>query len=144
MKILIYIIASSVMIGQIKVIPQGKTAFTQAMAMERAGNISEAKSIYAKILEDNPKHQPSYFQTCNQILHFYEFVPLFCTLIWGTAFIAQATGMDNIGPFTFNAARFFVGFLAVAPFVFFFERKKIAQWHTSYATIISRSYGCIC
>ncbi len=62
MKILIYIIASSVMIGQIKVIPQGKTAFTQAMAMERAGNISEAKSIYAKILEDNPKHQPSFFQ----------------------------------------------------------------------------------
>ena len=32
------------------------------MAMERAGNISEAKSIYAKILEDNPKHQPSFFQ----------------------------------------------------------------------------------
>ena len=62
MKILLYIIASSVMIGQIKVIPQGKTAFTQAMAMERAGNISEAKSIYAKILEDNPKHQPSFFQ----------------------------------------------------------------------------------
>ena len=50
---------------------------------------------------------------------------VFCTLIWGTAFIAQATGMDNIGPFTFNAVRFFVGFLAVAPFVFFFERKKI-------------------
>jgi len=48
-----------------------------------------------------------------------------CTLIWGTTFIAQDTGMDNIGPFTFNSTRFFVGFLAVAPFVFFFERKKI-------------------
>ena len=48
-----------------------------------------------------------------------------CTLIWGTTFIAQDTGMDNIGPFTFNSVRFFVGFLAVAPFVFIFEKKKI-------------------
>ncbi len=48
-----------------------------------------------------------------------------CTLIWGTTFIAQDTGMDNIGPFTFNAVRFFVGFLAVSPFVFLFEKKKI-------------------
>ncbi len=48
-----------------------------------------------------------------------------CTLIWGTTFIAQDTGMDNIGPFTFNSVRFFVGALAVLPFVYFFERKKI-------------------
>ena len=48
-----------------------------------------------------------------------------CTLIWGTTFIAQDAGMDNIGPFTFNSVRFYVGFLAVAPFVFLFEKKKI-------------------
>ena len=48
-----------------------------------------------------------------------------CTLIWGTTFIAQDTGMDNIGPFTFNSVRFFVGFLAVLPFVFLFEKEKI-------------------
>ena len=29
-----------------------------------------------------------------------------CTFIWGTTFIAQDTGMDNIGPFTFNSVRF--------------------------------------
>ena len=52
---------------------------------------------------------------------------VFCTLIWGTTFIAQDTGMDNIGPFTFNSVRFFVGFLAVSPFVFLFERKKISK-----------------
>jgi len=52
---------------------------------------------------------------------------IICTLIWGTTFIAQDTGMDNIGPFTFNAARFFVGFLAVLPFVLFFEKKKIKE-----------------
>ena len=48
-----------------------------------------------------------------------------CTLIWGTTFIAQDTGMDNIGPFTFNSVRFLVGFLAVLPFVFLFEKEKI-------------------
>ncbi len=49
---------------------------------------------------------------------------LLCTFIWGTTFIAQDTGMDNIGPFTFNAVRFFVGFLAILPLVFLFEVKK--------------------
>ena len=52
---------------------------------------------------------------------------LLCTFIWGTTFIAQDTGMDDIGPFTFNAVRFFVGFLAVAPLAFIFERKKILK-----------------
>ena len=49
---------------------------------------------------------------------------LLCTFIWGTTFIAQDTGMDNIGPFTFNAVRFFVGFLAILPLVLLFEIKK--------------------
>jgi len=48
-----------------------------------------------------------------------------CTFIWGTTFIAQDTGMDNIGPFTFNSVRFFVGFLVVAPFVLLLEKKKV-------------------
>ena len=48
-----------------------------------------------------------------------------CTFIWGTTFIAQDTGMDNIGPFTFNSVRFFVGFLAVTPFVLLLEKKKV-------------------
>ena len=50
-----------------------------------------------------------------------------CTFIWGTTFIAQDTGMDNIGPFTFNFVRFFVGFFAVAPFVLLFEKRKINE-----------------
>jgi len=52
------------------------------------------------------------------------FSALLCTLIWGTTFIAQDTGMDEIGPFTFNAVRFFVGFVAITPLVFLFELKK--------------------
>tara|TARA_B100000989_G_scaffold291200_1_gene265399 strand:- start:937 stop:1827 length:891 start_codon:yes stop_codon:yes gene_type:complete len=52
------------------------------------------------------------------------FSALLCTFIWGTTFIAQDTGMDDIGPFTFNAVRFFVGFLAIVPLAFLFELKK--------------------
>ena len=52
------------------------------------------------------------------------FSALLCTLIWGTTFIAQDTGMDDIGPFTFNAVRFLVGFAAILPLVFLFEKKK--------------------
>ena len=52
------------------------------------------------------------------------FSALLCTFIWGTTFIAQDTGMDDIGPFTFNAVRFFVGFLAIIPLAFLFEIKK--------------------
>ena len=40
---------------------------------------------------------------------------LLCTFIWGTTFIAQETGMEKIGPYTFNAVRFFVGFIALIP-----------------------------
>jgi len=55
------------------------------------------------------------------------FSALLCTLIWGTTFIAQDTGMDDIGPFTFNAVRFFVAFLAVAPLALFFEKKNFSK-----------------
>ena len=53
------------------------------------------------------------------------FSALLCTFIWGTTFIAQDTGMDDIGPFTFNAVRFFIGFLAIIPLAFLFEAKKL-------------------
>ena len=52
------------------------------------------------------------------------FSALLCTFIWGTTFIAQDTGMDDIGPFTFNAVRFFVGFLAIVPLALLFEVQK--------------------
>ena len=50
---------------------------------------------------------------------------LLCTFIWGTTFIAQDTGMDTIGPLTFNAVRFLIGFISIIPIAFIFESKKI-------------------
>ena len=66
---------------------------------------------------------------------------LLCTFIWGTTFIAQDTGMDDIGPFTFNAVRFFVGFLAIVPFAFFFEVKKFeSEFRLDFKTFAILSF----
>ena len=55
------------------------------------------------------------------------FSAFLCTFIWGTTFIAQDTGMDKIGPLTFNATRFFVGFLSIMPIALLIEKKKISK-----------------
>jgi len=66
---------------------------------------------------------------------------LLCTFIWGTTFIAQDTGMDNIGPFTFNAVRFFIGFLAITPLVFLFELKKYkSEFKSDIKTFLNLSF----
>ena len=48
-----------------------------------------------------------------------------CSLIWGSAFIAQDMGMDYNGPFTFTFGRLFLGFLTLTPFLIIYEYKKI-------------------
>ena len=69
------------------------------------------------------------------------FSALLCTLIWGTTFIAQDTGMDDIGPFTFNAVRFFVGFLAIAPLALIFEFKRFnSEFKLDFKTFSTLSF----
>src|SRR3546814_3888602 len=41
-----------------------------------------------------------------------DFLMLITAMIWGTAFVAQRIGMDNIGPFLFTGLRFALGALA--------------------------------
>jgi drug/metabolite transporter (DMT)-like permease len=45
-------------------------------------------------------------------------------VIWGAAFVAQAVGMEHIGPYTFNAARSLVGGVALLPVIAIFDRFK--------------------
>lgn len=40
---------------------------------------------------------------------------LFCTVIWGSAFVAQSVGMDHVGPFTFQAVRCFLAVIGLLP-----------------------------
>ncbi len=66
---------------------------------------------------------------------------LLCTFIWGTTFIAQDTGMDDIGPFTFNAVRFFVGFVAILPLALIFESKKLkSEFKTDFKSFAILSF----
>lgn len=48
---------------------------------------------------------------------------LLAALIWGVAFVAQSVGMDYMGPFTFNGARFLMGSAVLVP-VILFRRKR--------------------
>lgn len=47
---------------------------------------------------------------------------LLTAFIWGTAFVAQRSGMDFIGPITFQCIRSLLGFFSLLPVVFY--RKK--------------------
>lgn len=49
---------------------------------------------------------------------------LLAGVIWGMAFIAQSTAMDDIGPLQFSGIRFLLAFIAVLPFVFWEKRRK--------------------
>ncbi len=46
-----------------------------------------------------------------------DFLMLITAMIWGTAFVVQRIGMDNIGPFLFTGLRFALGALALLPLV---------------------------
>ncbi len=61
---------------------------------------------------------------------------ILCSLIWGTAFVAQDMGMDFIGPYTFTAGRMFLGFVALLPFFFIFEFKKTVKSNLNLKTIL--------
>ena len=58
-----------------------------------------------------------------------------CSLIWGTAFVAQDMGMDYIGPYTFSAVRLLLGFFTLLPFFFIFEFKKVKETKLSFEKI---------
>ena len=45
-------------------------------------------------------------------------------LIWGCAFVAQSVGMDYVGPFTFNMARFLIGAIVLLPVICFMDRQR--------------------
>ena len=47
-----------------------------------------------------------------------EWLMLLTALIWGTGFVAQRQGMAFVGPFTFIAARFLLGGLALVPVLY--------------------------
>ena len=49
---------------------------------------------------------------------------LITAFIWGSAFVAQKSGMDYIEPFTFNGIRTLIGGLVLIPVVLIMGRGK--------------------
>ena len=47
--------------------------------------------------------------------------PIITAMIWGSSFVAQSTSTEHVGAYTFNAARSFVGFLALLVVVQIFK-----------------------
>ena len=51
------------------------------------------------------------------------FLLITVAFIWGTAFVAQTSGMKSMGPFTFTAFRLLIGGIVILPFSYFYLSK---------------------
>lgn len=55
------------------------------------------------------------------------FILLLTAIIWGFAFVAQSTGMDYVGPFTFTCVRSLIGGIFLLPCILLLDRLKSGQ-----------------
>lgn len=63
--------------------------------------------------------------------------------IWGVAFVAQSVGMDYMGPFTFNGARFLMGSMVLLPLVIY-RRKQKTKEEVSFGSRKDTLTGGVC
>ena len=71
---------------------------------------------------------------------------LLCTMIWGTAFIAQSVGMDRMGPFTFQCIRCLLAviFLFVTATLIGWKREGLTASLKKWADPMLLKYGLLC
>lgn len=70
----------------------------------------------------------------------YEALLFIAAVIWGSGFVAQRMGMDSLGPFAFNGARFALGSLALIP-VILIRRTSAAAVRTAVGPALLA--GCV-
>lgn len=49
------------------------------------------------------------------------------SFFWGTTFVAQMSGMEGLGPFSYAAARYFIGVLALTAVLWFTRRQRAKE-----------------
>lgn len=49
------------------------------------------------------------------------------SFFWGTTFVAQMSGMEGLGPFSYAAARYFIGVLALSAVLWFTRRQRAKE-----------------
>ena len=64
---------------------------------------------------------------------------LLTAAVWGFGFVAQRSGMEYIGPFSFNGIRFILGSLSLLPLIFWRMRRKTSR-ETSKKVIFYSSF----
>ncbi|MDR1215261.1 MAG: DMT family transporter [Treponema sp.] len=67
---------------------------------------------------------------------------LLTALIWGSGFVAQRSGMEYVGPFTYNAVRFCLGSLSLFPIMFYRAKKNLTEhadgsWKTLFLSSLA-------
>ena len=69
---------------------------------------------------------------------------LLAAAIWGFAFVAQREGMETMGPFLFNTARFFIGTVFLFPIVWYLSKKNKPQENkeTSTKKLLFAGFHC--
>ena len=71
-----------------------------------------------------------------------DLILLLVAAIWGFAFVAQIKGMDHMGPFFFNAARFSLGGLSLIPVLFYMEKQaRQKNRQTPYNSQLLKIWG---
>ncbi len=65
------------------------------------------------------------------------FLLLLVAAIWGSGFVAQRAGMETLGPYSFNAARFVFAFLSLLPLWWYMKQRHQGkpQLQESYSTV---------
>lgn len=61
------------------------------------------------------------------------------SFIWGSAFVAQSSGMDYVGPYTYNMARNVLAFLFLIPVIYVIGKKKGVPGNASSGTGIDEA-----
>ena len=69
---------------------------------------------------------------------------LLAAFIWGVAFVAQSVGMDYMGPFSFNGARFILGALVLLPLVAIRRQKAIKEGKEGAPFGVTLRGGILC
>lgn len=67
-----------------------------------------------------------------------ELMLLTTALIWGTAFVAQRSGMDYVGPFTFNGIRFLIGAVVMIPIILMMDKLNSKNKSTIPMTVLEK------
>ncbi len=70
-----------------------------------------------------------------------DFLLLLTAAIWGFAFVAQRVGMEDIGPFAFNAVRYAIGALILLPLIRHRKRKYKESVQPSLASAANTKAG---